>query len=102
MCRGTDTSKYLIESLGVRNNESRLYIENIVERRGNCFFLFSSILCYLLLDFHVKTRTRLSLRCWRLFEISEVEIKRVDCILSQHNRSGIPEIVFFALNFRTP
>ena len=25
MCRGTDISKYLIESLGIRDNESRLY-----------------------------------------------------------------------------
>ena len=49
----------------------------IVEKRRNCFF--STILCYLLLDFHVKTGTSFSLRDKRLFEISEVEITRVDC-----------------------
>ena len=41
--------------------------------------LFSTIFCYLFLDFHVKTGTRISLRDKRLFEISEVEITRVDC-----------------------
>ena len=39
-----------------------------------------TILCYLLLHFHVKTRTRFSLRDEQLFEISEVEITRVDYI----------------------
>ena len=38
------------------------------------FLLFSTIFCYLLLDFNVKTGTRFSLRDKRLFEISEVEI----------------------------
>ena len=38
------------------------------------FLPFSTIFCYLLLDFHVKTGTRFSLRDKRLFEISEVEI----------------------------
>ena len=44
------------------------------------FFLFSTIICYLLLYFHVKTGTRFSFRDKWLFEISEVEITRVDCI----------------------
>ena len=44
------------------------------------FLLFSTIFCYLFLDFHVKTGTRISLRYKRLFEIREVEITRVDCI----------------------
>ena len=43
------------------------------------FLLFSTIFCYRLLHFHVKTGTRFSLRDKRLFEISEVEITRVDC-----------------------
>ena len=42
--------------------------------------LFSTIFCYLLLDFHVKTGTRFLLRDKRIFEISEVEITRVDYI----------------------
>ena len=44
------------------------------------FLLFSTIFCNLIFDFCVKTRTRFSLRDKRLFEITEVEITRVDCI----------------------
>ena len=39
---------------------------------------FSS--CYLMLDFYVKTEIKFSLRDKQLFEITEVEITRVDCI----------------------
>ena len=35
-----------------------------------------------MLDFYVKTSIRLSLRDKRLFEITEVEITRVDCIFA--------------------
>ena len=45
------------------------------------FLLLSTIFYYLMLDFCVKTRIRFSLRDKRLFEITEVEITRVDCIL---------------------
>ena len=44
------------------------------------FLLLSTIFSYLMLDFYVKTRIRFSLRDKRLFEITEFEIKRVDCI----------------------
>ena len=44
------------------------------------FLPFSTIFYYLMLDFHVKTGIRLSLRDKRLFEITEVEITRVNCI----------------------
>ena len=44
------------------------------------FLLLSTIFCYLMLDFCVKTRIRFSLRDKRLFDITEVEITRVDCI----------------------
>ena len=44
------------------------------------FLLFSAIFCRLLVDLCVKTGTRFSLRDKRLFEISEFEITRVDCI----------------------
>ena len=43
--------------------------------------LLSTIVCYLKLDFYVKTRIRFSLRDKRLFEITAVEITRVDCII---------------------
>ena len=59
------------------------HIENIVEKRRNCSLRAISlytIFCYLLLDLHVKTGTRFSLRDKRLFEISRLEITRVDCI----------------------
>ena len=42
------------------------------------FLLLSAIFCYLVLDFYVKTRIRFSLRDKRLFEITEVELTRVD------------------------
>ena len=65
--------------------EVRDILKNIVEKRRNCSLgaispLFHNIF-YMLLDFHVKAGTRFSLRDKRLFEISEVEITRVNCIL---------------------
>ena len=49
-----------------------------MEKRRNCSLEaispFSTIFCYLLLDFHGKTGTRFSLQDNRLLEISEVEI----------------------------
>ena len=56
-----------------------------MEKRRNCspqeqFLLFSTIFYNLILDFCVITRTRFFLRDKRLFEITEVEITRVDCI----------------------
>ena len=47
------------------------------------FLLLSTIFSYLMLDFYVKTRIRFSLRDERLFEITEGEISRVDCISSR-------------------
>ena len=44
------------------------------------FLPLSTIFFYLKLDFYVKTGTRFSLRDKRLFEITEVEIMRVNCI----------------------
>ena len=44
------------------------------------FLPLSTIFYYLMLDFYVKTGIRLSLRDKRLFEITEVEITRVNCI----------------------
>ena len=42
------------------------------------------IFSYLMLDFYVKTSIRFSLRDKRLFEITEVEITRVDCNFVDH------------------
>ena len=43
------------------------------------FHPLSTIFYYLMLNFYVKTGIRFSLRDKRLFEITEVEITRVDC-----------------------
>ena len=45
------------------------------------FLLLFTIFCYLVLDFYVERRTRFSLRDKRLFEITEVDITRVNCIM---------------------
>ena len=44
------------------------------------FLLLFTIFSYLMLDFYIKTRIGFSLRDKRLFEITEVEITRVDWI----------------------
>ena len=44
------------------------------------FLPLSTIFYDLMLDFYVKTGIRFSFRDKRLFEITEVEITRVDCI----------------------
>ena len=56
---------------------SQIYMK-ILWKRGE-IALFSIIFFYLLLDFHVLAGTRFSLRDKRLFEISKVEITRVNC-----------------------
>ena len=48
------------------------------------FLSLSTIFYYLMLDFYFKTGIRFSLRDKRLFEITEVEITRVDCISLIH------------------
>ena len=62
----------------------RIYVENIVEKGRIApeeqFLPLSTIFCYLVLDFYVKTGIRFSLRDKRLFEMTEVEITRVDYI----------------------
>ena len=44
------------------------------------FLLLSTIFYYLMFDFYVKTGIRFSLRDKRLFEKTEVERTRVDCM----------------------
>ena len=46
------------------------------------FLPLSTIFYYLMLDFYVKTGIRLSLRDKRLFEITEVEITRLNCTVN--------------------
>ena len=54
------------------------------------FLLLSTIFSYLMLDFCVKTRIRFPLRDKRLFEITKVEITRVDSIW--YTEISVPEI----------
>ena len=51
--------------------------ENAPEEK---FLPLSTIFCYLMLGYYVKTGKGFSLRDKRFFEITEVEITRVDCI----------------------
>ena len=57
------------------------------------FLPLSIIFYYLMLDFYVKTGIRFFFRDKRLFEITKVEITRVDCILIlisiQHTKQGM-------------
>ena len=69
------------------------------KRRRNCSLgaispLFHNI-SHLLLDFHVSTGTRFSLRDKRLFEISEVEITRVDCIGFDSKRNAYMKVISY-------
>ena len=76
----------------------------ILWRRGKIapeeqFLPLSTIFYYLMLDFYVKTGIRFSLRDNRLFEITEVEITRVDCM---HEKKALKTIshrqAFFQCN----
>ena len=54
----------------------------ILWKRGEIqeqFLVLSTIFCYLIIDFYVKTRIRFSLRDKWSFAITEVKITRVDC-----------------------
>ena len=53
------------------------------------FLLLSTIFCYLMLDFYVKSGITFSLRDKRLFEITRVETTRVDYIFV-HSFMKIP------------
>ena len=55
------------------------------------FLPLSTIFYYLMLDFYIKTGIRFSLRDKRLFEITEVEITRVDCISKKYRVISIRE-----------
>ena len=73
------TNEHIIDSF------SQKYVLKILWNRGEIapeeqFLLLFTIFSYLMLDFYVKTRIGFSLRDKRLFEITEVEITRVDCI----------------------
>ena len=59
------------------------------------FFPLFTIFSYLMLDFYSKTRIRFSLRDKRLFEITEVEITRVDCTLIPL----LPENTYFSMEY---
>ena len=55
-------------------------------------FLLSTVFCYLMLDFYIKTRNRFSLRDKQLFEITDVEITRFDCIGTARFEPAVLEV----------
>ena len=55
------------------------------------FLPLSTIFYYLVLDFYVNTGIRFSLRDKRLFEITEVEIARVDCTLTYNFSKSVDD-----------
>ena len=57
------------------------------------FLLLSTIFCYLMLDFYVKTRIRFFLQDKQFFEIIEIEITRVDCILLVNEKLQFSKIL---------
>ena len=61
------------------------------------FLHLSTVFYYQMLDFYVERGIRFSLRDKRLFEITEVEITRVDCIsfFGSPLRTGISETFIF-------
>ena len=63
--------------------------------------LLSTIFCYLMLDFYVKTGISFSLRNKRLFETTEVEITRVDCTYFFFNFADVSFLVCYLGHFNT-
>ena len=63
------------------------------------FLPLSTIFYYLMLDFYVKTGIRFSLRDKRLFEITEVEITRVDCTDRASSMIDLSEIAPFLVQW---
>ena len=59
------------------------------------FLLLCTIFSYLTLDFYVKTRIEFSLRDKRLFEITEVEISRVDCMVILSLVYSLVHVLFY-------
>ena len=63
-------------------------------------YSFPQYFFYLLLDFHVKAGTRFSLRDKWLFEISEVEITRVNCIMIQNEQFDSLRLTIIATHLK--
>ena len=60
------------------------------------FSSFPQYFFYLLLDFYVKAGTRFSLRDKRLFEISEFEIARVNCMCARRTQVNLFMYAYYA------
>ena len=65
------------------------------------FLPLSTIFYYLILDFYIKTGIRFSLRDKRLFEITKVEITRVDCSLRRISPLRYPELTVYQFLYET-
>ena len=73
----------------------------ILWKRGEIALLLSTIFCYLMLDFYVKTGIRFSLRDNRLFKITEVEITGFDCMWHVHEKYADPYFFFLHRSCRS-
>ena len=79
--RTTTFNKYICNLTPEVRDISKILWKRREIAPGEQFLFFSTIFCYLLSDFHVSVGTKFSLRDKRSFEISEVEITRVSCII---------------------
>ena len=76
----------------------------ILRKRGKIapeeqFLPLSTIFYYLILDFYDKTGIRFSLRDKRLFEITEVEITRVDYLFNRvSSKLGVQHVLWCAFS----
>ena len=66
------------------------------------FHPLSTIFYYLMLNFYVKTGIRFSFRDKRLFEITEVEITRVDCITIKYHENIVKGYSSFKADTNPP
>ena len=79
MCRTEENTNRTTKFQKWASNLTPL-IRNICWKYCGKWLPLSTIFYYLMLDLYVKTGIRFSLRDKRLFEITEVEITRVDCL----------------------
>ena len=109
ICRGTETSRYFRESLGLRDNESRLYFADIVLLSlcvvGFICGVFLVIICFssLLLCCLFWCSRKAVLRDWGISWVSSFKVLFTVLLLNVVYRvSSCPIIRIFRLNTITP
>ena len=94
ICRSTDISKCFSESLGIRDNESRLYVFGLPRAvKQNMFYIVYRFLC---LGNRVVKRTSI---CHTI----EANKPMFSCLLCiKFHREKLPTAIVFTINSRTP